>query len=77
MGFVDHFAIYLDQFLCHLLGIALGTADVVNAFEDNQLLYATLSEDVAVETLHGRIGKTIAQHAVAADTQIEYAHLTA
>ena len=75
-GLVNHFAIDFDEFLGYLLGITSGTTYIVYAFEDNQRLHATLPKDITVETLYGRIGKAVAQHAVTANTQIEHAHLT-
>ena len=49
----------------------LGVADVVDAFEDDEVLDAGLGEDVAVEAGEGVWAGDVVQDAVAADALVE------
>ena len=57
------------------MGGARGVADVVDAFEDDEVLDASLGEDVAVEAGEGAGAGLVVQDAVAADAFVEDAEL--
>lgn len=64
-----------DNLACHRLAVAaLGCSDVVDAFKDNHLLYATLHQNVTVEAFLGECSES-ARHGypVVADAQVQYA----
>ena len=64
-----------DKQACHRLAVAaLGCTDIVDAFEDNHLLYAALHQDVTVEALLGECSETARNgYPVVADAQVQYA----
>ena len=64
-----------DNLACHRFAVAaLGCSDVVDAFEDNHLLYAALHQDVTVEAFLGECSESAWHgYAVVADAQVQYA----
>ena len=64
-----------DNLACHRFAVAaLGCSDVVDAFKDNHLLYATLHQDVTVEAFLGECSESARYgYPVVADAQVQYA----
>ena len=52
--------------------ISSAATDIVGSFEDDELIYTRLSQDITVETLHGWFAQSALHHAVAADTEIQH-----
>ena len=87
LGWGDGSAIYLDAFclgfcyqhlvagyqgICYMFIISSAATDIVGSFEDDEFIHTSLSQNVTVETLHGRFAQSAFHYAVATDTKIQY-----
>ena len=74
VGLTDNLFVDVDDTLGRLYTV-LCTAQVIDSLEEDNPLYALLSEKVALITARSRRTKTSSKYAVSTDTHVEHAHL--
>ena len=75
MCLLYEFLVALNNLLCPHLGVAIGSAKVVDTLKHDDGLHSVLCQTVAVESLHCGVAQPSEAHGISSNAQVEHSYV--